>query len=110
MGYARGNGFRLISFIYTDEGGDPYWHWQGDANPQRPMWEIDNRTIPVPQDEWFLTEFYWHWSKGNDGRALWRINGQVVGTTTAPQPAITARLTLSCSRKSMEMPTQNTNG
>ncbi len=83
-GYAHGNGFRLISYIYTDEGGDPYWHWQGDANPQRPLWEIDNHDIPVPQDEWFLTEFYWHWSKGEDGRALWRINGQVVGDHYGP--------------------------
>ena len=83
-GYARGNGFRLISFIYRDEGGVPYWHWQGDANPQRSIWEIDNHDIPVPQDQWFLTEFYWHWSKGNDGRALWRINGQVVGDHYGP--------------------------
>ena len=83
-GYARGRGFRLISFIYTDAGGDPYWHWQGDATPQRPVWEIDNRDIPVPLDEWFLTEFYWHWSEGDDGRALWRINGEVVGDHFGP--------------------------
>jgi len=83
-GYGRGNGFRLISFIYTDKGGDPYWHWQGDANPERPLWEIDNRDIPVPQDEWFLTEFFWHWSNGEDGRALWRVNGQVVGDHYGP--------------------------
>jgi hypothetical protein len=83
-GYARGTGFRLISFIYTDKGGDPYWHWQGDANPEQPLWEIDNHDIPVPQDEWFLTEFYWHWSRGKDGRALWRINGEVVGDHYGP--------------------------
>ncbi len=78
-GYANGSGFRLISFIYTDDDGKPYWHWQGDRDPEHPVWEIDNRDIPVPMGEWFLTEFYWHWSEGKDGRALWKINGQVVG-------------------------------
>ena len=82
--YAEGTGFRLISFIYTDDDGIPYWHWQGDANPQNPVWEIDNRTVVVPREEWFLTEFYWHWSEGEDGRALWKINGQVIGDHYGP--------------------------
>jgi hypothetical protein len=79
LDYAEGDGFRLISYIYTDDDGVPYWHWQGDANPENPIWEIDNKEIPVPLNEWFLTEFYWHWSEGDNGRALWKINGQVVG-------------------------------
>ena len=77
--YDDGDGFRLISFIYTDADGIPYWHWQGDANPKNPIWEIDNKSVPVPMDEWFLTEFYWHWSDSNNGRALWKINGKVIG-------------------------------
>ena len=83
-GYAAGNGFRLISYVYTDLKGHPYWHWQGDATPESPIWEIDNFDIPVPENEWFLTEYYWHWSEGEDGRALWRINGQVVGDHHGP--------------------------
>ncbi len=83
-GYANGSGFRLISFIYTDDDGKPYWVWQGDRDPEHPIWEIKNRKIPVPMGKWFLTEFYWHWSEGRDGRALWRINGQVVGDHTGP--------------------------
>ena len=82
--YAIGEGFRLISYIYADEEGIPYWHWQGDADPEHPIWEIDNRTIPVPRNEWFLTEFYWHWSEGEDGRALWKINGKVIGDHYGP--------------------------
>ncbi len=78
-GYEENNGFRLIAYIYTDNDGIPYWHWQGDKNPENPIWEIDNKTVPVPIDEWFMTEFYWHWSEGNDGRALWKINGKVIG-------------------------------
>ncbi len=83
-GYGEGRGFRLISFIYTDPDGRPYWHWQGDLDPQNAVWEIDNREVPVPVNEWFLTEFYWHWSDGSDGRALWKINGQVVGDHYGP--------------------------
>ncbi len=90
--YAKGTGFRLISFIYTDDDSKPYWVWQGDANPEHPIWEIENRKIPVPENEWFLTEFYWHWSEGDDGRALWKINGKVVadhyGPTTRNSKAI----------------------
>jgi len=82
--YAKGSGFRLISFIYTDDDGKPYWVWQGDRDSEHPVWEIENRKIPVPMDEWFLTEFYWHWSEGRDGRALWRINGRVVGDHFGP--------------------------
>jgi hypothetical protein len=82
--YADGTGFRLISFVYTDLEGKPYWHFQGDKNPTTPIWEIDNTNVPVPMNEWFLTEFYWHWSEGEDGRALWKINGQVIGDHTGP--------------------------
>lgn len=82
--YANGTGFRLIAFIYTTEEGVPYWHWQGDFSPNNAAWEIDNENVPVPIDEWFLTEFYWHWSEGEDGRALWKINGQVVGDHYGP--------------------------
>lgn len=81
-----GTGYRLISFIYTDDNGKPYWHFQGDADSEHPIWEVDNRSIPVPTNQWFLTEYYWHWSNGSDGSVLWKINGQVVaehaGATT----------------------------
>jgi len=83
-GYAEGDGFRLIAFVYTDEQGRPYWHWQGDANPESPLWEVDNWDIPVPIGEWFLTEFYWHWSEDANGRALWRVNGKVIGDHHGP--------------------------
>ena len=82
--YAAGSGYRLISFIYTDENGTPYWHWQGDSDSQTPIWEYDNKTVPVPLNEWFMTEFYWHWSNGPDGRSLWKINGQVIADNHGP--------------------------
>ncbi len=82
--YEDNEGFRLIAFIYTDNDGIPYWHWQGDENPENPIWEIDNKTVSVPINEWFLTEFYWHWSEGNNGRALWKVNGQIIGDHYGP--------------------------
>ena len=82
--YEENKGFRLIAYIYTDNDGIPYWHWQGDKNPENSIWEIDNKTVPVPINEWFLTEFYWHWSEGDDGRALWKINRQVIGDHYGP--------------------------
>ena len=83
-GDGNGTGFRLIAFIYTNADGVPYWHWQGDDNPENPIWEIDNTSIPVPLNKWFLTEYYWHWSEGNDGKAVWRVDGQVIGEHTGP--------------------------
>ncbi len=82
--YARGAGFRLIAFIYSDADGRPYWTLQGDRDPEHPLWEIANTRLPVPEDRWFLTEFYWHWSPGKNGRVLWRINGQVVADHSGP--------------------------
>ena len=82
--YAKGSGFRLISFIYTDDDGIPYWSFQGDKDPEHPIWEIDNKDIPVPVNEWFMNEFYWHWSIGDDGVALWKVNGQIIGEHHGP--------------------------
>ncbi len=74
----KGTGFRLIAYIYTDENGHPYWHFQGDKNPEHPYWEVDNFDIPVPKNEWFKMEFYWHWGDKKEGKAWWKINDQFV--------------------------------
>lgn len=83
-GYATGDGFRLIAFVYTDAAGKPFWHWQGDQDPETPLWEIDNHDIPVAKNAWTKMEFYWHFSEGRAGRALWRVNDQVVGDHRGP--------------------------
>jgi hypothetical protein len=88
-----GTGFRLISYIYTDKDGNPSWHFQGDKDSKNPIWECDslsptekcnNSNIPVVLNEWFTTEYYWHWSEGDDGVAMWKINGKVVGEHHGP--------------------------
>jgi len=78
-GYRFGTGYRLIAFIYTDEDGKPYWHFQGDRNPQHPIWQIENYNIPVPMNEWFMVEYYWKWSNHKDGLSGWKVNGQLIG-------------------------------
>ncbi len=82
LGNEIGTGYRLIAFIYTDVDGNPYWHIQGDENPLTEIWAIDNYTIPIPENEWFLTEFYWKWSDHSNGRTLWKINNQIVADHT----------------------------
>ena len=88
-----GTGFRLIAFVYTDEEGRASWHMQGDKDSSSPIWECDtlrlsetchNENVPVITDEWFVTEYYWHWSNGDDGRVIWKINGKVVADHQGP--------------------------
>ncbi len=88
-----GTGFRLIAFVYTDEEGKASWHMQGDKDSDTPIWECDtlelnaschNEYVPVITDDWFETEYYWHWSNGDDGRAIWKINGKVVADHSGP--------------------------
>ena len=84
----NGTGFRLISYVYTDEEGKASWHFQGDRDSNTPIWECDtliptktcnNSNLPVITNKWFLTEYYWHWSNGKDGLAWWKIDGKIVG-------------------------------
>jgi hypothetical protein len=73
QGYDTGEGYRLSAFINTDAQGVPYWRMQAD-NSGLILWEIENHNLSVPVNEWFKTEFFWHWSDGQDGRTLWKIN------------------------------------
>jgi len=83
-----GTGYRLIAFVYTDKQGRASWHLQGDEDSEHPIWECDtltptkecgNSNVPVITDEWFTTEYYWHWSSNSDGYVVWKINGKIVG-------------------------------
>ena len=90
---AGGTGYRLIAFVYTDKNGTPSWHLQGDEDSNTPIWECDtlsltkkcnNEFVPVIMDDWFLTEYYWHWSNDSDGYMVWKINGKIVGEHHGP--------------------------
>jgi len=84
----NGGGFGLEAYVYTDLNGKPSWHLQGGKNSEHPLWSCDtltptaeckNKEIPVITNQWFHTEYYWHWSEGDDGFIQWKINGEVVG-------------------------------
>jgi hypothetical protein len=72
---------RLITYVYTDKLGKPYWYMQTDdiSNPpSKNIWWVQNKSIAVPVGEWFKFEFFWHRSFANDGRAWQAVNGRVV--------------------------------
>ena len=73
------DGFRMIAFMATDYDGKPYWLFQGDTSPQDPIWQTENRTIPVLLNEWFKVEYYIKWSDGPNGYASMKVNGQIIG-------------------------------
>jgi hypothetical protein len=74
--------FRSVTNIEVDGSGTPYWHmkWDNLANgslPAQTFWDDYNRSVPVPQDEWFHVEFFTHRSD-SDGRVWLKIDGQTV--------------------------------
>ena len=73
------NGFRMIAFMGTDYEGKPYWLFQGDTSPQDPVWQKQNRTVPLLMNEWFKVEYHIKWSDGADGYASMRVNGHLIG-------------------------------
>ena len=42
------------------------------------------KKLPEPTHKQGLTEFYWHWSKGAGGRALWKVSGKIIGDHRGP--------------------------
>jgi len=78
--------FRVGLGIVTYDG-TPRWQITADnvANgpfPYHEYWRvtngIDNSFVPVPIDQWFKFEVFWHRSDGADGRVWMAINGQVI--------------------------------
>ena len=63
--------------------GPLYWQIQGDneANgglPYQVFWKVENCSHPVPVDEWFKFEVFWHRSHLSEGRVWMAVNGQVI--------------------------------
>ncbi len=77
--YAENRGFRMIAFMAKDIHGRPFWSFQGDKNPQEPIWQVENYDMPLIRGEWFKVEFYLKWSEGPDGYASMKVNGKLIG-------------------------------
>ena len=63
--------------------GPLYWQIEGDneANgglPYQVFWKVENCWHPVPVDEWFKFEVFWHRSHLSEGRVWMAVNGQVI--------------------------------
>ena len=70
--------------------GPLYWRIQGDneANgglPHQVFWKVENCSHPVPVDEWFKFEVFWHRSHLSEGRVWMAVNGQVIGRSLRAQ-------------------------
>lgn len=74
--------FRVGTVIEVDSDGTPYWRMRWDTNangdvPLRVLWDQTNRSVPVPQGEWFRLEFFTR-RGATDGRAWLKLNGRTL--------------------------------
>ncbi len=82
--YGINKGFRMIAYMAQDIHGRPLWIFQGDRNPQEPIWQVENYTIPLIKGKWFKVEFYIKWSESQDGYAFMKVNDQLIGEHQGP--------------------------
>jgi hypothetical protein len=57
----------------------------GPSNNTSSNWSRTSSTVLIPDDEWFLNEYYIEWGTGTNGSGgltWWKINGQKVGEST----------------------------
>ena len=78
------NGFRMIALMATDVQGNKHWVFQGDTNPQSPIWHEKNYSVPVIMNEWFKVEYYIKWSDSSDGYASMKVDGQLIAEHYGP--------------------------
>ena len=83
-GYAENNGFRMIAYMAKDIHGKPFWLFQGDKNPQVPIWQVENYNIPLIKGKWFKLEFFIKWSESQKGYACMKVNNQLIGEHYGP--------------------------
>jgi hypothetical protein len=71
---------RRVQLKINSYGGTPYWSVVLDQriDPKIKIWQVDNRSVPVPAGDWFKVEIYWKRSGGSDGRVWMAVNGQVI--------------------------------
>ncbi len=77
--------YRIAAYIYVDKQNKPYWYVHGDnvANsiddpPYDEFWKEEDHTNPVPENQWFMVEFFWHRSTGSEGRFWWAVDGHII--------------------------------
>ncbi len=76
--------YRIAAYVYIEDG-KPFWYAHGDNvanqdnfNGYEEYWYRENKTVAVPEGEWFKVEFFWHRSSSDDGRFWWAVDGNVI--------------------------------
>jgi len=77
--------YRIAAYIYVDDQNKPYWYVHGDNVASdaddfvyNEFWYRENHAYPVPENKWFMVEFFWHRSTGDDGRFWWAVDGNII--------------------------------
>jgi hypothetical protein len=87
--------YRILTMIMEATDGSKALSWQSFAvganaagNDNNTYWTVNNTTVPVPVDQWFKYEVFWHRAANNQsgaGRYWAAVNGQpIVDYTDAP--------------------------
>jgi hypothetical protein len=75
--------YRVNFMVMAHNNTTPRWVVKADNNangglPIQEFWRIDNSGVPVPINQWFKLEVFWHRSSGGDGRVWAAINGRKI--------------------------------
>ena len=81
------DGFRVGLYFYDSNTDSPYWVAKGqymiDGDLGDDVWQVDNYTIPVIEDDWFEIEVFWYAHPDpNLGKLKVAINGEVLFDVT----------------------------
>ena len=77
------DGFRVGLYIYDTDTPSPFWVVKGqymiDGELGDDVWEFENFSIPVSEDDWFELEVYWYGHPNPSlGRIKVAIDGQIL--------------------------------
>lgn len=81
------DGFRMGLYIYDTNTPSPYWVAKGQYMVNgllgNDVWQFDNYTIPVKEDDWFELEAYWYANADSSlGKLKIAIDGQLLFDVT----------------------------
>ncbi len=81
------DGFRMGLYIYDSNTSSPYWVVKGqymiNGELGSDVWQFDNYSFPVIEDDWFELEVYWYGNPDpNLGKLKVAINNQILFDVT----------------------------
>ena len=81
-----GGDYRFITNVMKGSDGKLFWRTSTDNQANGPFdaskkvvaWSEEDHVTPVPVDNWFKYEVFWHRSNDSDGRFWSAVNGKVI--------------------------------